>query len=348
MTRRAFFEAGFGSLIGLSHFEKTRLCKVAERARADAVILIWLDGGPSHLDTFDPKPDAPREFRGEFGAIRTTVPGLYVSELLSRMAKIMNRVTLIRTLSHEEESHERACHRVLTGHPAETSRIFPSIGSNVAKEMAAGMIFPIYAALSGSGFAFGFGLSGFLPQEYNPWSPRDDVFQSDLQQEPEGIRERYGRHAFGRRCLQARRLVEQGARFVMVCQEGWDTHSDNAKVCRDWLVPPLDQGLSALIEDLHQRGRLSRTLVVCLGEFGRSPKINALAGRDHWSRCGFALFAGAGVPEGQAVGMSDSVGAEPMERPVRPQEIAAAIYSRLGISPVKVGLPESVAIPELG
>ena len=346
VSRRAFLEAGLGILAGLSLAEKTGLREPV--ARADSVILIWLDGGPSHLDTFDPKPEAPREFRGEFGAIRTSAPGLYVSELFPRMARVMHRVTLIRTLSHEEESHERACHRMLTGHPAENARIFPSIGSRVAREGAARTTSPVYAALPGNGFAFGFGLSGSLPQRYDPWSPDDASIRLALKREPQRVRDRYGRHAFGQRCLLARRLTEQGARFVMVCQEGWDTHSDNAKACRDWLAPPLDQGLSALIEDLHQRGRLCRTLVVCFGEFGRSPKINVLAGRDHWSRCGFALFAGAGVPGGQVVGRSDVLGAEPLGRPVRPQEIVAAIYARMGISPAKGGLPESAAMPELG
>jgi uncharacterized protein (DUF1501 family) len=346
MSRRAVLKAGLASLINLSWARETGACESS--ARADTVILIWLDGGPSHLDTFDPKPDAPRQFRGDFSAIRTSAPGVYLSELLPRMAKVMHRVTLVRTLSHEEESHERACHRMLTGHPAQTCQISPSIGSVAASVWAARTDSPVYAVLPASGFAFGFGRAGSLPQRYDPWTPDDDTVRFALRQEPQRVVERYGYHAFGRRCLLARRLTEQGVRFVAICQDGWDTHSDNAQACRDWLAPPLDQGLSALIEDLHQRGRLSRTLVVCLGEFGRSPKINALAGRDHWSRCGFALLCGAGVPGGQVIGKSDSIGAEPLERPVTPQEIAAAIYARLGIPLARGGLPEGAVMPELG
>jgi hypothetical protein len=205
--------------------------------------------------------------------------------------------------------------------------------------------------MPGGGFAFGYGQAGYLGTAFDPLSvphdPNDPRFYQyqgnlvrsslamaqgfQLHREKGGVRERYGRHTFGQRCLLARRLVEAGVRFITVSHGGWDTHSDNARACQDWLVPTLDQGLSALLEDLHQRGRLAETLVVCMGEFGRTPQINPLAGRDHWSRTGFALFAGAGVPGGQVVGATDAKGAEPLDRSIAPQDIAAAICAKLGI-----------------
>ena len=145
------------------------------------------------------------------------------------------------------------------------------------------------------------------------------------------MRERYGRHSFGQGCLLARRLVEAGVRFITVSHGGWDTHSDNAKSCKDHLVPPLDQGMAALIGDLDQRGLLKDTLVVWMGEFGRTPQINPLAGRDHWPNTGCALFAGAGVPGGQVVGVTDEKGAEAKDRKISPQDIATTLYTKLGV-----------------
>jgi len=345
LTRREVMNAGLSGFLtvnlSLAGFRKPI---APGRARARSVILIWLDGGPSQFDTFDPKPNAPSGIKSEFGAIRTKVPGLNICELMPRMARQMGRCTLIRTVSHDEPTHERACHLALTGQKPDSAVVYPSLGSVVARDSARAQSIPPYVSIAGDTFGFGFGRSGCLKSAFDPFSVAGTAAEPqvhsrfpqleiplDLDKEPVAMHDRYGRHAFGQRCLLARRLVESGTRFVTVSQSGWDTHCDNAVATRDWLVPPLDQGMAALIEDLHYRGLLEETLVVCMGEFGRSPKINPLGGRDHWSQAGFALFAGAGVPRGQVVGATDSRGAEPVDCRVSPQDIAVTIYTKLGI-----------------
>lgn len=427
-TRRDFVKVGSLGMLGLSlsltdlfHLEAA-VAAEGKSAQAKSVVLIWLDGGPSQFDTFDPKLDAPSGIKSEFGAIPTKVPGLSVCELMPKMAQVMDKVTLVRTLAHTEGAHERAAHLLLTGWTPNPSLIYPSIGSVTAKELGGVGPMPPYVAIPGSGFGFGYGQAGYLEAAFGPFAvggdPNDahfsvrdvappggvsverlegrrtllqavdsafrrfegtpearsrsefyqrayDMISSpaakkafSLQEEPKEVRERYGRHSFGQGCLLARRLVEAGVRFVTVSHGGWDTHSDNAKASKGWLVPPLDQGLAALIADLSQRGLLDSTLVVCLGEFGRTPQINPLAGRDHWPQTGCALFAGAGVPGGQVVGVTDKNGGEPKERPVKPVDVAATLFAKLGIDGEKVydtpqGRPTKVAdngtrIPELG
>lgn len=357
LTRRDFVKGGSLGLLGITLLASDTLRMHAAsatrrtQAPAKSVILVWLDGGPSSFETFDPKPNAPAEIRGAFGAIRTNVPGLHIGELLPNMARQMDKCTLFRTVTHNEGRHDRACCALLTGSTSPDGVIPPSVGAVAAKVLGGRGEMPPYVALPGGGFAFGYGQAGYLGAAFDPLSVPDDpndprFYQQhgnlvrsplaiaqgfQLHREKAAVRERYGRHTFGQRCLLARRLVEAGVRFITVSHGGWDTHSDNARACQDWLVPTLDQGLSALLEDLHQRGRLAETLVVCMGEFGRTPQINPLAGRDHWSRTGFALFAGSGVPGGQAVGATDAKGAEPLDRSIAPQDIAAAIYAKLGI-----------------
>jgi uncharacterized protein (DUF1501 family) len=432
-SRRDFVRVGSLGFLGLTlsltdllHLEAA--CAAAPGAaapQAKSVILIWLDGGPSQFDTFDPKPDAPSGVKSEFAAIKTNVPGLEISELMPNMAKLMDRTTLVRTLAHTEGAHERACHLLLTGWTPNPALIYPSLGSVVSRELAGtggGGALPPYIAIPGSGFAFGYGQSGYLEAAFNPFSvggdpneqgfsvrdvalpdgvlmerlegrrtllqavdsafkrfentpearSRDQFYQRaydmisspeakkafNIQEESKDVRDRYGRHTFGQSCLLARRLVESGVRFVTVSHGGWDTHSDNNKACKGWLVPPLDQGLSALIEDLHKSGLLAHTLVVCMGEFGRTPDINPLAGRDHWPQTGCALFVGAGVPGGQVIGKTDAKGGEPKERPVSPKDIAATLFAKLGVDGEKqymtpqnrpVTLADNgVRIPELG
>ena len=410
MTRRDFVRVGTIGFLGLS-LSMTDLLRMqsafaanggraAKGPQAKAVILLWLDGGPSQFDTFDPKLAAPSNIKSEFGAIKTSVPGLEISELMPQMAKVMDKVTLVRTLSHNEGAHERACHELLTGWAPNPSLVYPAMGSVVAREMGGVGPMPPYIAIPGSGFAFGYAQSGYLEAAFNPFSvggdPNDknfsvrdvalpdgltmerldgrktllaavdgafrrfektaesrsrnefyqrayDMISSpdakkafNLHEEKDEVRDRYGRHTFGQGCLLARRLVESGVRFVTVSHGGWDTHSDNAKACKGHLVPPLDQGLSALIEDLDRRGLLKDTFVVCMGEFGRTPEINPLAGRDHWPKTGCAVFAGAGVPGGQVVGQTDEKGAEPKERPVKPQDVAVTLYEKLGVDHEKM------------
>lgn len=407
MSRRNFVKVGTIGFLGLS-LSLTDLMRVEAAlakngkaaAQAKAIILLWLDGGPSQYDTFDPKLTAPANIKSEFGAIKTSVPGLEICELMPQMAKIMDRVTLLRTMSHNEGAHERACHMLLTGWTPNPSLVNPAMGSVVSKEMGGNGAMPPYIAIPGNGFAFGYANAGYLEAAFNPFSvggdPNDanfsvrdvslpggltmerldgrrtllatvdsafkrfektaesrsrsefyqrayDMISSpdakkafNIHEETKEVRDRYGRHQFGQGCLLARRLVESGVRFVTVSHGGWDTHSENGKAAKGWLVPPLDQGLSALIEDLGQRGLLKDTLVVCMGEFGRTPEINPLHGRDHWPKTGCAIFAGAGVPGGQVIGKTDEKGAEPKERPVSPQDIATTLYAKLGIDSEKM------------
>jgi hypothetical protein len=428
ITRRNFVRVGTIGFLGLS-LSMTDLLRMQSAsaqgtsgAKAKSVILLWMDGGPSQFDTFDPKLNAPKGIKSEFGAIKTKVPGLEICELMPEMAKVMDKVTLVRTLSHDEGAHERACHTLLTGWHPNPSMIYPAVGSVVSKELGANGALPPYITIPGNDFAFGYGQSGYLEAAFNPFSvggdpneehfsvrdvslpggltlerlegrrsllkavdsafkrfdntsiahSRDDFYHRaydmisspaakkafNIQEEKKEVRDRYGRHSFGQGCLLARRLVEGGVRFVTVSHGGWDTHSDNAKSAKDHLVPPLDQGMSALIEDLHQRGLLKDTLVVWMGEFGRTPEINALAGRDHWPNTGCALFAGAGVPGGQVIGKTDDKGAEARDRKVSPQDVAATLYAKLGINmdklyvtpqdrPVKI-LADAEPIAELG
>jgi hypothetical protein len=357
VTRRDFLKAGALGVMGLSAADLLRVPSAhgAERAAARSVILLWMDGGPPQHETFDPKPGAPLEIRGAFQAIPTNVDGVQVCELMPRMARQMDRVALIRTLGHTERTHEGACHTLLTGRPPLPSGVSPSLGSVVAKELGRRGPLPPYVSIPGSRFACGYGRSGCLEATFNPFSVgsdpnnrgidelytrADDVVRSaqasqafDLTREPDRVRDAYGRTTFGRGCLLARRLVEAGVRFVTVSQGGWDTHSENFETCRQHLVPPVDQAVAALLQDLHDRGLLASTLVVWMGEFGRTPQVNLLAGRDHWPHAGCAVLAGAGVRGGQVIGATDDEGGYPVERPVSPADVARTIYYKLGIHP---------------
>jgi uncharacterized protein (DUF1501 family) len=285
---------------------------------ARSVILLWMDGGPSHLDTFDPKSDAPGEIRGGHSAIPTSADGVQIGSLLPRMARQMHRVMVLRGLSHAEGAHERACRLALTGDATPGDHVPPSVGE-VIRRGGPGAC----ASLSGDAFGFGFG----CVDADEPLGSLSGV----LEREPVRVRDRYGRHDFGARCLAARHLVERGAQYVSVSMAGWDTHCDNDRALQERLLPPLDQGMSALLEDLNQRGLLARTLVVWMGEFGRSPRMNALAGRDHWPRAACALLAGGGVPGGQVIGATDRYGEEPDGSGISPRSIAAAILRHMGM-----------------
>jgi hypothetical protein len=293
------------------------------------VILVWLDGGPSALETFDPRPDAPADLRGPLGAIRTGVPGLALGARMPRMAARMDQATLVRTFSHGEAVHHRACRALLTASPAGDANAAPRpLGSVAAARFDRTSENP-YVVVGNSGFASGYGRGGECePVEMRPDSRR---VANLLRREPARIREQYGPHRFGRSCLLARKLVEQGARFVAVPYGGWDAHCDAVEAAREWLVPTLDQGLAALLSDLSQRGMLDRTLVVVAGEFGRSPRLNALGGRDHSPAAGFALLAGASVPRGKVIGRVDPSTGEPCGSAVTPVQLTETILGKLGI-----------------
>ncbi len=397
LARRDFLSIGGLTALGLSLADSTRRNAsadgVGKNIRVKSCILIWLDGGPSHLDTFDPKPDAPSEVRGPFATVATRTPGIRFSEMLTRTAAISDRLAIIRSMTSPLGEHGLANHYLLTGyHPSPVLR-YPSYGAVVShqRQAARDSVLPSYVAVPESR-AMG---AGFLGSEHEPFvtggdpakpdfqvrdldfyadvnSARIDrrraflsAFDSDdsydkayrlitsaqarsafdLAAEPESVRAKYGPRTFGQSCLLARRLVQRGVDFVTVTSTGWDTHGQLSLQLRDGfagaktgvgLVPTFDLGFSALIEDLNQQGMLDETLVVAMGEFGRTPKINTQAGRDHWPRVFSAVVAGGSVPGGQVIGSSDRVGESPSDDPVTPSDLAFTIYQLLGIQPSRL------------
>jgi hypothetical protein len=394
VSRRDVLKLGAISFFGLSlpQFLALRSAAAAGTApKAEAVILLWCAGGPSHLDTFDPKPEAPSEIRGEFGAIETNVSGIRISEHLPRTAKVMDKIALVRSLTSTIAAHEQASQYLLTGYRPLPTLEYPSYGAVVSKELGPRNSLPPYVAIPEVARA---GQAGFIGSGYNAFNVPDpsargyrvedidlpagvdparltrrqlftrrmndrfvnelpdsnvravDTFYEraydlvnstgakkafDTSQEPAAVRELYGMTTYGQGCLLARRLVESGARFVTVSKGGWDTHANNFRTLGDRLLPELDQAYAALLSDLAQRGMLEKTLVLLMGEFGRTPKVNPRGGRDHWSRCRFVAFAGGGVRGGQVIGKSDEQGAMPVERPVSVEDVAATLYTTLGI-----------------
>ena len=409
MRRRDFIRLGTMGPLGLTLAGLLAAEKVAatqgaapnamRRARARSVVLVFLGGGISHHDTFDPKPDALQEVRGKYRTIPTTVPGLRIGELLPKLAHRMGFFALVRSGTHENDHHETASNWVLSGRFGSLFGDHPSMGSVVAHETGFGGRLPPYVAVPRNpSFTWELGKSAWLGGRYesfsagNPndkeWRVRDlnrpsgvtdemlarrkalleavdtlggrvrgndqldthdefgrkaaelvlspnarEAFSVD--REPASVRDAYGRSEFGQSCLLARRLVEAGVRFVTVNYGGWDHH---AKIfdSLDKKLPEFDAGLSAFVTDLSNRGLLDETLVVVMGEFGRTPRINKDAGRDHWGRAGSLLFAGAGVRGGQVIGATDKEGAFVTERPVRPGDVAWTVYESLGIDPRKI------------
>lgn len=391
-SRRDVLKVGALGYLGLSLPGAFRLGFGQDRgggARAKNCILVWLNGGPSHLDTFDLKPDAPVEIRGKFRPSKA-FNGAHVCEHLPRIAERMKKLTLIRSITSREGNHDRATHYMLTGYHPSQAVDFPGMGSVFAKERGFGEDVPTYISIPG---ALPYARSGYLPPVYDPFvaggkngpplepvvgfdrlkrrremvekvdalsravedSPttksRDRFFEQayrlvtspeakaafDSSREPAKTRQAYGHHELGRSCLLARRLVERGARFVTVVDNGWDTHEDLFnRLSRGFpgKLPGLDQAYSALIDDLSSRGLLEETLVVLMGEFGRTPKLNSRGGRDHWPRVNSVVLAGGGVKPG-VIGRSDAIGELPDQRPVKVEELVYTIYTVLGIDPGK-------------
>ena len=341
----------------------------SRRDAARSAIMIFNVGGPSHLDLFDPKPDAPSDVRGPFRAIRTASPDIELTELLPLHAKVADKFSLVRSVYHT------AAHVHDTGHQLmQTGRLFgggvhpPHVGSVIhyLKGPREGM--PAHVLLPGPIGATGGNLphgqdAGFLGSAYDPVGPAkvDRVANPkaseafDLSREPESVRERYGLNRFGESCLLARRLVEAGVRFVTVNafttvfnEITWDIHGtrpfSSVADMRDVVCPMYDRAYSALIEDLSQRGMLDNTLVCNLSEFGRTPRVNREGGRDHWPGCWTVYFAGGGVQGGRVIGRSDEIGAYPADRPVTPAEVVATIYRSLGVD-LSTGLAGAGARP---
>src|SRR4051812_10410204 len=396
-SRRDFLRAG--ALAGLSlpallraeaHAAKASPSK---GARAKSVVLVYLGGGLSHHDSFDPKPEAPDDIRGKYAQIDTVVPGLRVGEKLPLMSKVMNRIALVRSGAHNNDHHETATNWVLSGRFGTPFGDYPAVGAVVAHETGFSGTLPPYVAVPRNpSFTWELGKSAFLGGRYESFKAGDpnqsnykvqDLTAADADQkkaarrdtllkavdglakkvegndqiatydefheraramvfsgearkacgiagEPEKLRARYGRAAAGQSMLLARRLVESGVRFVTVNYGGWDHH---AKIFEslDKKLPEFDQGFSALLADMAERGLLADTLVVAYGEFGRTPAINKDKGRDPWAPAGSLLFAGAGVRGGQVIGATDKHGAYPTKRPVAPADVACTIYDALGI-----------------
>ena len=441
LTRRALLQASGLSLLACA--AEARAATPVSRTTAGpvrSVVLIDLFGGPSHLDMFDPKPDAPAEIRGEFQAIRTSLPGVLVTEHLPRVSRWLDRTCLVRTVSHPYNSHNP--YAVMTGYTGgQDQRDYfasptnhPSMGSvcHYSGLTRAGIppyvVLPAYPGYS-QGLRRAGPYGGYLGSQYDPLfsqceprfarpvDPARDFYDPtlrpmgeprlpsletgvtldaldrrrslleqinsqiarlessraldgmgrrqrqafdlllnarsraafDLSQEPLSTRERYGRDLFGSSVLLARRLVEAGATFTTIHTESrgnghWDTHDNNFNMLRGWLLPYLDRVLAALFEDLQQRGLWSSTLVMVTGDMGRTPRINARAGRDHWPQCGFCLFAGGGVKPGYVHGRSDRQGAYPTDFPVSPGDLCATVYQLLGLDPHMM-LPDQTGRP---
>ena len=403
LSRRSFLKAGALGFLGLPDYLRHVQAAAAEGQAADrSAIFIFLHGGPPHLDTFDLKPDAPAEVRGEFKPIPTNVPGVAVCELLPRLARQADKFALLRGVTHNQSEHTLGRRFLTTGNPPTPALQYPGYGSVVSKEYRSPAGVPPYIKLD-----FGSDLAaaettqpaGYLGVAYNPFKVNGDpngrdfgvralslpqglsreridarrgllegldtafreaevksqdlegldkFYQQafdmlnaprareafDLSREPAGVRDRYGRHSFGQACLLARRLVEAGVRFVTINFASWDWHSDNFKAARNKL-PQLDAGVAGLLEDLAGRGLLEKTAVLLTGEFGRTPKVNERGGRDHWSRAMSVVMAGAGIKGGQVIGKTNNKAEEPVENPVKPEDVAVSFYRALGIDPAK-------------
>lgn len=393
-SRRDFLRIGALAPLGLSLPQLLASEKAAAgNSRAKSVILVFLGGGISHHDSFDPKPDAVEQIRGKYKSITTNVPGLNVTELLPNMAKVMDKVALVRSGSHENDHHETATNWVLSGRFGSLFGDHPAIGAVVAHETGFSGVVPPYVAIpKNPSFTWELGRSAWLggrSESFKCGNPNEkdfrvrdlsqasttpqtldrrrtllqafDTLQSqihasdqiatydefsqkaaqmilapqaqaafDIGKENEKLRDEYGRSEFGQSLLMARRLVESGVRFVTVNYGGWDMH-DKIFEGLDKKLPEFDQSFARFIRDMDERGTLQDTLVVCMGEFGRTPKINDKAGRDHWGRAGSMLFAGAGVRGGNVIGATDKNGAYVTDRPVRPADVAWTIYDALGI-----------------
>lgn len=422
LSRRSFVQAGLLGVGGLTLPEFFRIRAQAKSSAPDtSVILFWMSGGPGHMETWDPKPDAVPQFRGPFGAIKTNVPGIQFGELMPRQARIADKLAVVRTVAHGSGDHTKGNHWMLTGFegPAFNVPDFrvqrrPSIGSAASKLRGAnrpGM--PAYVAvphLRGGTDNF-FHYSAYLGPAHNPFNVdsdpnkpdfrvrnlalakdlsfdrledrrevlglidrlkethdsagsahdasadqafslltgRDVAKAFDINAEPAAIRDHYGRHIFGQSALLARRLVEAGVTFVTVNTEPWDHHATAGRLPTGEggkkLIPPFDAAFAALIEDLHQRGLAERVLVLAMGEFGRTPRMNPEGGRDHWGNTFSVAFAGGSIRKGQVIGKSNPRGEYPIDRPLTPEDVSATVFHHLGIDARKVSFPDQTGRP---
>ena len=415
-ARRDFLKVGSLGFLGMSLSQSLRLqaatpSTLRQAAKAKSCILVWLEGGPAQMDTWDPKPNS------SFRPISTNVAGLQVAELLPQCAKRMDKLAVIRSMSSFGDDHPQAVHYAACGHLHNPAMQFPSLGAIVGKELGPSNAMPPYAIVprweTGRQYEDYF-RSAFLGPDYDPMLVPDpskdnfavtdlslpkglapaavenrrsfleivdsnyratvasaehakmDAFQSkawemllapsvqkafDLSAESDKVKDAYGRNSVGQSLLLARRLVEAGTRFVTAAgyhANSWDTHSDNDKGHRDRLTPPLDQGLSALLDDLSASGLYDETIVLVMGEFGRTPDINPGLGRDHWPQCWSLALGGGGLNAGLAVGESDERAANVVSRKTSIGDLFATVYKAMGIDWTKeymtpVGRPIKIA-----
>lgn len=413
VRRRDFLQIGLGSLLGVG---MTDLLRLQSRAGEPGVgrsnpgnetrcILIWLDGGPTHYETFDPKPDAPAEIRGKLGPIATSVDGIRFCETIPKLASIAHKLAVIRSICHRDPNHGGGNHYMMTGCPTPRPvscgsfvSFHPSLGSVVSYQRGYRGGLPPYITMPSKARSGG---PSFLKGQHEPfliggdpnkpgYRVRDvvlpralseqraasrlalrsqldnmkrhyarqvedptlnfdshyeqgiDLISSpdaqaafDMDREPDSVREKYGRNSFGQRLLLSRRLVEVGVSFVTCYYGGWDDHVDLFDKVPKRLAG-VDQGVTALINDLEERGLLDRTLVVMLGEFGRTPIINKDGGRDHWPYAMSVMMAGAGIPGGQVIGATDKKGYYAAENILSPEDFAGSIYTKLNIDPNQI------------
>lgn len=366
----------------------------ASLSRDRSAVLVFLKGGPSHQDTFDLKPDAPVEYRGEFRPTKTNVSGVEICEHLPRLAQMADRYTIVRGITHNLADHGIGTKYLLTGNRPTPAVEYPMYGSVVSHQFAAPADLPGFVSidrpLEGPGFLgpeYGPLSTGEKPQYRRPFRVRgislergitlqryrnrnalardldafyegldeqDDQVRSldrfnqkafrmissqrsreafDLTAEPLSEADRFGEHEFGQSLLMTARLIEAGVRFVTVILEDWDTHENNFSMLGSKLLPPLDQGLAAFLSRLEERGLVDTTTVLVTGEFGRTPKVNGKAGRDHWARAMCSLLAGAGIETGQVVGATNAKAEEPAGEGYSPDDLAATFYRAIGIDP---------------
>ena len=408
LSRRDMLRVGVGGMLGgsLSLSELLRhQANAAESSKKDvSLIILFLQGGLSTIDTFDLKPDAPSEFRGDFNPIKTNVPGVQICEHLPKLTRRAEKFALLRNFTHSNSSHGHADHWMLTGYPPrpgfnpslKPNNQSPSHGSVISHMLGPKGSVPPYVCLpkmhNSAGAAYlgstaapfvvnadpnapGFSvpdlapplevntkrlgnrkallgkidrfkkkaeiranrnakaLSVFRQKAFDLISSPQAKSAFDINKESYELREQYGRHSLGQSCLMARRLIEAGVRCVTIDHTNWDTHYNNFTVLKNDLLPHLDSGLSTLLGDLSNRGMLQTTLVLVMGEFGRTPKVNKDAGRDHWGPSNTILLAGGGIKGAQAIGSTNSKGEKPASNPVGPADLAATVHHCLGIDP---------------
>lgn len=349
VSRRDFLKAGGAGILAAGTISSGGRA-LASATDQPAVILLMLVGGPSQLETFDPKPDAPNDVRGPFGSIETTVPGIRVGAHLPGMAARMRTISLIRSLHHDAAPiHETGQQLIQTGRLCRHENESPHFGAVASRVLSsAGRPSP-FALLPGP-----IGNTGVMIPHGQDAGPLGDAHAArtadglprtalDLSAESDA-RTRYGSTPFGDDCLRARRLVEAGVRVVTVNmyqtvfnKVSWDCHGAGPFSTLDdyarTVLPTFDRAFSALIDDLDRTGRLGSTMVIATGEFGRTPRLNASGGRDHWPAVWSAAVAGGPIGGGRVIGSSDATASEPRDQPVRPQDLVAAAYRHLGIDP---------------